>query len=67
MSGHTGPAVVFDRVFKAFWAESGAAKRVVLGSGRERPLHLGQERHGEKRDAETPHGVNQAGPGKHLG
>ena len=59
MSGDGAPAVVFDQVFKAFGPNQVLRKRVVFGSGRERPLHPGQERHWEERDAQTPHLVGR--------
>ena len=66
MSGHTGPAVMFDQVFNAFGPNhvlrnvsfsvpAGNALCILGRSGTGKSVTL------------NSHGVDQAGPGKHLG
>jgi phospholipid/cholesterol/gamma-HCH transport system ATP-binding protein len=65
MSGHSGPAVVFDQVFKAFGPNQ-VQRDVSFSVPAGKALCI-LGRSGTGKSVETPHGVDQAGPGKHLG
>src|SRR5260370_19716800 len=45
---------------QGIWTTPGVARRLFLGSRRAGSVHFGPKRHGQERDAQTPHGFVEA-------